>query len=86
MMVPGLSEADCQVAGFRFRQMVDEGRQQQVVAGVRPVSISGRAVFIALRHKFGALLVRAGDRLQNVEAVTRERVGSAAPQERGAIA
>ena len=85
-MYPGLSEADCQVAGFRYQQLVAEGRQQQVVAGVRPVSVSSRAVFISLRQQVGALLVRAGERLQNVEALTRERVGSATPQERGAIA
>jgi hypothetical protein len=85
-MYPGLSEADCQVAGFRYQQLVDEGRQQQVVAGLRPGSVSSRAVFSSLRQQVGALLVRAGERLQNVEALTREHGGSAAAQERGAIA
>ena len=85
-MIIGLSDADCQVAGFRYQQLVAEGRQQQVVAGLRPVSVSSRAVFISLRQQVGALLVLAGERLQNVEAATRERVSSATPQERGATA
>jgi hypothetical protein len=84
-MYPGLSDADCQVAGFRYQQLVAEGRQQQVVAGVRPGSVSSRAVFLSLRQQVGALLVCAGERLQNVEAVTREHVDSATPQRRGAI-
>jgi hypothetical protein len=85
-MYPGLSEADCRVAGFRYQQLVAEGRQQQVIARVRPVSVSSRAVFNSLRQQVGAFLVLAGERLQNVEAVTREHVGAATPQERGAIA
>ena len=85
-MYPGLSEADCQVAGFRYQQLVADGRQQQAVAGLRPVSVSSRAVVFSLRQQVGALLVLAGERLQNVEAVTREHVGSATPQERSAIA
>jgi hypothetical protein len=85
-MYPGLSEADCQVAGFHYRQLVAEGRQQQAVAGLRPVSVNSPAVFISLRQQVGALLVRAGERLQNVEAVTREHVGSATARERGAMA
>jgi len=85
-MYPGLSEADCQVAGFRYQQMVDEGRQQQVVAGLRPGSVMSRVVSFSLRQQVGALLVLAGERLQTVEALTTEHVGSATPQERGAIA
>ena len=85
-MYPGLSEADCQVAGFRYQQLVAKGRQQQAVAGLRPVSVSSRAVFSSLRQQVGAFLVLAGEHLQNVEAVTSERIGSATPQERGAIA
>jgi hypothetical protein len=50
------------------------------------VSIRSRAVFISLRQQVGAFLVLAGERLQNVGAVTRERVGSATARERGAIA
>ena len=85
-MYPGLSEADCRVAGFRYQQLVAEGRQQEVVAGVRPVSVSNRTGFMSLRQQGGALLVLAGERLHNVKAVTRERVGLATPQQRGAIA
>ena len=85
-MYPGLSEADCQVAGFHYRQLVTDGRQQQAVTELRPRSVSTRAVFISLRQQVGAFLVLAGEHLQNVEAVTSERIGSATPQERGAIA
>ena len=85
-MVPGLSEADCQVAGFRYQQLVTEGRRQQVMAGVRPPSVGSAAVSIALRQQFGALLVRAGERLQSVGEATREGIDSATTQERGAIA
>ena len=85
-MYPGLSEADCQVAGFHYQQLVAEGRRQQVVAGVRPGSVSSPAVFSSLRQQVGALLVRAGERLQTVEALTKEHVGSTAAHERSAIA
>jgi hypothetical protein len=85
-MYPGLSEADCQVAGFRYQQLVAEGRHQQFVARVRPVAVSSRAVPFSLRQQLGARLVRVGERIQSVGAVTREDLGSAAACERGALA
>ena len=43
-MYPGLNDADCQVAAFHYRQLVDEGQHQQVIAGARPTSGITRAV------------------------------------------
>ena len=71
-MYPGLSEADCRVAEFRYQQMRVEGQHQQFVAGVRPAAAGIRPVSASLRQQAGALLVCAGHRLQGVQAVTRE--------------
>ena len=46
-MYPGLSEADCQVAGFHYRQLVNEGQRQQAAAGVRSASAGIRSVAMA---------------------------------------
>ena len=54
-MYPGLSEADCQVAGFRYRQLVDEGQRQQFVAGAHPASGVTRLVSGSVRQQVGAL-------------------------------
>ena len=85
-MYPGLSEADCQVAGFHFRQLMDEGQQQQVIARVRPASADGPSLTTALRQQVGSALVRGGQRLQGVQAVTSRSFSSAPTGERGAIA
>jgi hypothetical protein len=85
-MYPGLSDADCQVAAFHFRQLVDEGQRQQVVAGASPVSGVTRAVSGSVRRQVGALLVCAGQRLQGVQAVTSQGLSPTAASEMGAIA
>ena len=85
-MYPGLSESDCQVAGFRYQQLLAEGRHQQGVASVLPASGGMRAVSLSLRQQCGALLVRAGEHLQSVGAATREGLGSTTPGGRGATA
>ena len=84
-MYPGL-EADCQAAMLRYRAMVAAGQHQQFLGSALPASGRFRAVFISLRQQCDALLVRVGERLQSVEAVTREDLGSITARERGAIA
>src|SRR5829696_5106628 len=85
LMYPGL-EADCQAAMLRYRAMVAAGQHQQFLGSALPASGGVRAVSISLRQQCGALLVRAGERLQRVGAVTREGLGSATARERGAVA
>ena len=71
-MYPGLSEADCQVAGFRYQQMLIKGQHQQIVAGVRPPAAGSRSGSTSLRQQVGVFLICAGQRLHGVQAVTRE--------------
>ena len=87
-MYPGLSDADCQVATFRYRQLMDEGQRQQVSAGARPTSGVTRVVFASVRRQVGAFLVYAGRRLQvqGVQMVTSENLAPTPTGEMGAIA
>ena len=71
-MYPGLSEADCRVAEFRYQQMRVEGQHQQFVVGAHPVAAGTRSASTSLLQQVGALLVCAGQRLQGVQAATRE--------------
>ena len=85
-MYPGLSESDCQVAAFRYQQLLAEGRHQQGVTSVLPASRGMHAVSISLRQQCGALLVRAGEHLQSVGVATREGLSSTTAGGRGATA
>jgi hypothetical protein len=85
-MYPGLSDADCQVAAFRYRQLVDEGQRQQVSTGLRSASGVTRLVSGSVRRQVGTLLVRAGQRLQGVQAVTNESLVPTSTREVGALA
>ena len=87
-MYPGLSDADCQVATFRYRQLVDEGQRQQVSADARPASGVTRLLSGSMRRQVGALLVCAGRRLQiqGVQMVASDRLAAPATGEMGAIA
>jgi hypothetical protein len=89
-MYPGLSDADCQVAAFHFRQLVDEGQRQQLSASARPTSSVTRVVCASVRRQVGALLLLAGRRLhvqvQGVELVTNENLARTATGEMGAVA
>lgn len=77
-MYPGLSEADCQVAAFRYRQLVAEGQQQQVVAGVRPGPVDTLSATTTLQQRLGTLLVRAGRRRLGLHTVTAQRLDTVA--------
>ena len=85
-MSPGLSEAECQVAAFRSRQLVTEGQRQQRSAGARRASGLTRVGSGSVRRHGGALLVCAGLRRLGVPAVTREGLVPPAPGELGASA
>ena len=87
-MYPGLSDADCQVATFHFRELVDEGQRQQVTAGTRPTSGVTRVVYASVRRQVGTLLLVAGQRLkvQGMRMVTSENLALPSTGERGAIA
>ena len=85
-MYPGLSDTDCQIAAFHYRQLVDEGQRQQVVAGARPVSGVTRVVSRSVRRQVGAFLVYAGQRLQGLQAITNERLVPSQAGELDAIA
>ena len=85
-MYPGLSDADCQIAAFHYRQLVDEGQRQQVVAGASPVSGVTQVVSRSMRRQVGAFLVCAGQRLQGVQAITSKRLVPSQAGEMGAIA
>ena len=81
-MYPGLSDADCQVAAFHYRQLVNEGQRQQISTGAGSASGVTRVVSRSVRRQVGALLVCAGQRLQGVQAVTSE---SLAPSQAGGM-
>jgi hypothetical protein len=85
-MYPGLSDADCQVAAFHYRQLVNEGQRQQISAGAPPVSGVSRLMARSARRQLGAFLVCTGQRLQGVQAVTNESLVPTATGEMGAFA
>ena len=85
-MYPGLSDADCQVAVFRYSQLVNEGQRQQISADAQLATGITRLVSGSVRRHVGALLVCAGQRLQGVQAVTSEGLVPTATGEMGAIA
>jgi hypothetical protein len=85
-MVPGLNEADCRVAEFRYRQMVTEGQRQQFAAALRPTPHDTRPLSTMIRQQIGTLLMRTGQRRLGASVVASETIGSAAVIERGAIA
>ena len=85
-MYPGLSEVDCQVAGFHYRQLVNEGQRQQTAAGGRSASAGIRSVAMSLQRQFDTLLMRAVHRPQGMQAITRESITSTPTGEVTAIA
>ena len=85
-MYPGLSDADCQVAGLRFRQLVSEGQHRQLVAGLRAGPADSRSGRTMFQQRLCPLLVRAGSRRQGLNTVTRQSLDTVATGERAAIA
>ena len=75
-MIIGLSDADCQVAGFRYRQLVAEGQQGQFVASGSSVADAPRLMSTLIRQQIGMLLVRVGERLQGVSSGSGHSLGS----------
>ena len=90
-MYPGLSDADCQVANFHYRQLVNEGQRQQITASARPGPGVTRTESSPLQQ-LGTFLVRAGRRLQvqvhvqGVPVATSESLTLTPAGEVGAIA
>ena len=85
-MYPGLSDADCQVATFHYRQLVNEGQRQQISTGAGPVSGVMRLVSGSVRRQVGAFMVSAGQRIQGVQMVTSESLIKIPTGEMGATA
>ncbi len=85
-MYPGLSDADCQVATFRYRQLVDEGQRQQISTGAGLASGVTRLVSGSMRRQVGAFMVSAGQRIQGVQMVTSESLVKIPTGEMGATA
>jgi hypothetical protein len=83
---PLFNETDFQVAMLRNHELVARGLDEQFVASVLPPFTSTPAVVTVLRQRLGMLVVRAGQRLQGVQAVTMESLGTVATTERRAIA
>jgi hypothetical protein len=73
-MYPGLSDTNCQIAAFHYRELVDEGQRQQFISGAGPVSGGTRTVSRFVRQQLGAVLVCAGQRLQGGQVVSGQRL------------
>ena len=85
-MYPGLCDADCQVAAFRYQQMLVEGQHQQIVRGLRAELAETRSLSTTFQQRLGTFLVHAGQRLQGLNTVTTQRLETVATGERTAIA
>jgi hypothetical protein len=59
-MVPGLSEADCRVAEFRYQQMRAEAQRQRVAGAASPTGGGAHQLPAVLRRLPGTLLARVG--------------------------
>lgn len=62
-MYPGLTDADCQIAEFRFREARAEAQRWRLALAERPVPTSAETAPQAIRRLVGTLLVRLGHRL-----------------------
>ncbi len=80
-MIIGLSDADCQVAGFRYRQLVAEGQQGRLVASGSSVADASHLLPTPIRQQIGMLLVRVGQRLQGVSSGSGHSFGSIVARE-----
>ena len=85
-MFPGLSEADCQAAAFRYRQLVSGGQHRQVVAGVHSGSAQTRPVSTTSQQRLGTLLVRARHRILGLHAISPQSLDAVATEKWAVIA
>jgi hypothetical protein len=89
-MYPGPNDTDWEVAKFQHRERVTIGMHQQLAASAL-ASAPAASVYrdpesTRIRQLLGTLLVRAGQRLQGTQALTRTGSVSTATGELGAIA
>jgi hypothetical protein len=84
-MYPGPNDTDWQVAKFQHRDAVARGQRQQYVASLLSETSNARPVSTAARRQLGALLVRAGQRLQGAQAMTRDSLGPVTAARQGAV-
>jgi hypothetical protein len=70
----------------RVRPIPATNSSEGFVKGLLPVSAVNRSMSTLLRRQLGTLLVRVGQRLQGVRAVTRESLGPTPTGEVSAIA
>ena len=80
-MIIGLSDADCQVAGFRYRQLVAEGQQGRLVASGSSVADAPHLLPTPIRQQIGMLLVRVGQRMKGVSSGSGHSFGSIVARE-----
>ncbi len=83
-MIIGLSDADCQVAGFRYRQLVAEGQQGRLVASGSSVADAPHLLPTPIRQQIGMLLVRVGQRMQGLPGGSGQSIGAVGAGEHGA--
>lgn len=89
-MYPGPNDTDWEVAKFQHRERVAMGLHQQLAASAL-ASALGPSVergpeSTRIRQQFGALLVRAGQRLQGAQSVARASGVSSMSGKLGSIA
>jgi len=75
-MHPGLSEADCRVAEFRYRELHAKAERQRRSASAAPVCAGRVSVMETMQGHVGALMERASHLLQ--DGRRRERTEHAA--------
>jgi hypothetical protein len=85
-MYMGLTEPELQVVKFEQQRLLAECERQRLIASLLPASSGSHLVSTAIRQQLGTLLVRTGQRILGVHALTRESLSSSALNERGAAA
>ena len=63
-MHPGLSEADCRVAEFRYRELQAEAERQRRAAHAAPVPTVRVSVLETMQRQVGALMERTSQLFQ----------------------
>ncbi len=84
--IPELGQAVVHVAEFRYQLKRVETQHRQFVTNPYPSSPGFRSICPSPRHRIGTFLVRAGQSLQGVQAITTEGDLATSNGEVGAIA